>query len=593
MPILQIALLGSFQVALDGQPVTAFESDKVRALLAYLAVEADRPHRREALAALLWPDMPETAARSNLRHALANLRRAIHDYDAVPPYLHITRQTIQFNRHSQHTLDTAAFLSEADNPPTKRQREEMVARYHGEFLAGFSIANSAVFEEWAVIKREQLHRRMLHTLRELATIYAQRGQYEQAIPFARQQVELEPWDEAAHQQLIRLLALAGRRSAALTQYENCRRILQAELSIAPTAVTNTLYQNIRDETWPDDIARLPLPRYLVEEREASLPPPFVARDRELAQLNHFLNQTYTRKGRVAFITGEPGSGKTTLMHAFTRQTMAANPDLLVVSGKCSAYTGSGDPYLPFLEIMQMLTGDVESRWEAGNISADHARRLWNVLPDAAEALLINGPLLLDRFIPSAPLLTRAQIRTRSQQPNGAPWLGQLAEWAQAGEIMPAFSPTDLFEQFAGLLKTLARRQPLLLLLDDLQWIDSGSLDLLFHLGRQLRGHRILVLGAYRPGDVAGGRNGQPHPLLNVINEMQQIFGRNQVDLSRAGGRPFINALLDSQPKRLDEQFREMVCRQTGGQALFTTELLRGLQERGDLVKDGNGRWVES
>ena len=93
MAHLSLSLLGSFQVTLAGEPVTSFESDKVRALLAYLAVEADRPHRRDSLVGLLWPDWPDRAARNNLRHALANLRKAICDRDATPPFLLISRET--------------------------------------------------------------------------------------------------------------------------------------------------------------------------------------------------------------------------------------------------------------------------------------------------------------------------------------------------------------------------------------------------------------------------------------------------------------------------------------------------------------------
>ena len=79
MAALSLSLLGTVQIALDGKPITDFKSDKVRALLIYLAVEADRPHRRETLAALLWPEIPDRAARNNLRDALANLRHAIGD----------------------------------------------------------------------------------------------------------------------------------------------------------------------------------------------------------------------------------------------------------------------------------------------------------------------------------------------------------------------------------------------------------------------------------------------------------------------------------------------------------------------------------
>ena len=587
MPTLAINLFGSIQVSVNAQPVTTFKSDKVRALLAYLAVEADHPHRREKLAGLLWPEMPETTARGSLRHALANLRRVIHDHKTVPPYLLITCQTIQFNANSNHALDVVAFsqsliTTHLTHDQKFQHLEKSIALYRDDFLAGFSVADSIPFEEWMLIKREQYQRQMGDDLSWLANAYEQRGMYKKAIRLAYKQIELNPLDETAHRQLIRLLALDGQRSAALAQYENCRQILAAELVVAPTKTTKILYERIRDETWPDETAKIPLPLFVTEETAVSPPPRFVGRSQELRQLNNFLAQARTGRSQIAFVTGEAGSGKTALVNAFARQVMANHPDLLVASGRCSAYTGSGDPYLPFLQMMQMLTGDVAANWEAGDISSDHARRLWSVLPEVTEALVGNGNLLLDRFVSSASLLTRAQIRTRNRLPDDAPWLVQLAEYAQAGEMMAAFSQTDLFEQFTGLLETLARRHPLLLLLDDLQWIDSGSLNLLFHLGQHLRSRRILILGAYRLGDVARGRDGERHPLADVINELQQIFGYNQVDLSQAGGRPFIDALLDSEPNRLDGNFRQVLLRQTGGQALLTTEFLQGLQERGDL-----------
>ena len=97
MARLSISLLGSFQVTLDGKPVTSFESAKVRALLAFLAAQAGQAHTREALAELLWPDHPPGAALADLRHALANLRKAIADASAQPPFLLITQATLQFN----------------------------------------------------------------------------------------------------------------------------------------------------------------------------------------------------------------------------------------------------------------------------------------------------------------------------------------------------------------------------------------------------------------------------------------------------------------------------------------------------------------
>ena len=102
MAHLDISLLGPIQVTLDGQLITGFKSNKVRALLAYLAVEAGKPHRRETLAGLLWPDWSEREALGNLRYTLSDLRRAIEDRAADPPFLIISRDSIQFNTASDH-----------------------------------------------------------------------------------------------------------------------------------------------------------------------------------------------------------------------------------------------------------------------------------------------------------------------------------------------------------------------------------------------------------------------------------------------------------------------------------------------------------
>ena len=109
MAHLMLDVLGAFQVTLTDGSTARFESDKTRALLVYLAAEADRPHRREALVGLLWPDEPEQSARHNLRQALFSLRQTIGDPAAQPPYLLISRDDIQFNPASDFALDVASF----------------------------------------------------------------------------------------------------------------------------------------------------------------------------------------------------------------------------------------------------------------------------------------------------------------------------------------------------------------------------------------------------------------------------------------------------------------------------------------------------
>jgi DNA-binding SARP family transcriptional activator len=162
------------------------------------------------LAGLLWPDYPNASALNNLRDALSALRQAIGDRRADPPFLLITRDTIQFNTASDCSLDLSGLADltglEID------QLEQVVSAYRGSFLEGFS-CDSAPFEEWILVRREQTNRQMLDALHRLAAHYEGCGEYERAITYARKQLELEPWDEDAHRQLMRALALNGQRSA--------------------------------------------------------------------------------------------------------------------------------------------------------------------------------------------------------------------------------------------------------------------------------------------------------------------------------------------------------------------------------------------
>ena len=356
MPHLQLTLLGAFQATLDGEPVVGFESNKVRALLAYLAVEANRPHPRTTLAGLLWPERPDCDALANLRYALSNLRQTIGDRAANPPFLLITHDTLQFNVLSDHRLDVAAFealIGQGD--PNALQAA--VSSCQGDFLEGFALVDSAPFEEWLTLKREQVSRRMFRVLRSLADHCERQGEYEQARYYAQRQVEREPWQEEAHQQLMRMLALGGHRAAALAQFETCRRVLAAELDVAPARETVLLYEAIRDgKLIAPHLAALPAAHSGASggEPARSL---CVARERELGRLSGFLDKALAGAGRIAFVIGEAGSGKTVLLDEFARRSLAAHADLLAANGRCNATTGYGDPYLPFLEILHLLTGD--------------------------------------------------------------------------------------------------------------------------------------------------------------------------------------------------------------------------------------------
>jgi len=247
MPQLALSLLGHLQITLDGIPLSTHLTTKTQALLAYVAVEADSPHRREKLAGLLWPDQPEEAARISLRQALSQLRRALGN--EFSSFLCITPQTVQFNPACDYVLDVAEFaaLIQACEKHPHRRREtcqacnarlgRAVALYRGDLLTEFSIKDSAAFEEWALVKREQLSRMALAALTSLAEYHLSQGEFEQAEQAARRQIELDPFRENAHRQVMRALAWAGQRHAAGICYQACRQLLAQELGAQPEQET--------------------------------------------------------------------------------------------------------------------------------------------------------------------------------------------------------------------------------------------------------------------------------------------------------------------------------------------------------------------
>lgn len=428
MAQLAISLFGPFGVTLADHPVTDFKYDKVRALLAYLAVESERAHEREALLGLLWPDLPEDAARNNLRQTLLTLREAIGDRTAQPPFLLTSRVTLQFNRASDYWLDVTAFTDllatctrHLHSSPTSckacaNHRQAAVALYKGDFLSEFFLPDSDRFEEWALLKREWLHRQMIDALAHLVTYHERRGHYTAALDYARKQVALDPWREETHRQLMRLYLLNGERSAALEQYEKCRRLLQQELAVEPETATTSLYEQIRDAT---DLAPLPavqlaLPAAHRHNLPAS-PTGFVGREAELTEISGLLN----REGcRLLTLTGPGGSGKTRLaLQAAAEQvdTFAdgvyfvalapvTTPALLVntIAGALSVELSStGDPKAALLTWLQekeilLLLDNFEQLLEGANLIAELLERAPNlcVLVTSRERLNLQAEWVL-------------------------------------------------------------------------------------------------------------------------------------------------------------------------------------------------------
>jgi len=302
---LAIHCLGAFSVTLADVELSGFESDKARALLAYLATESDRPHHRERLAGLLWPDFDDKSARTNLRRVLSNVRQVIGDRTSDKPALIVAGQTVQLN--AAHVWVDIQVFQEKIASENLAQLEEAVDLYNDHFLGTLAIKDSDLFEEWLTLTRSQLQQQMMHTLQRLIEAYERQGDWEKAAAMARQQLTLEPWHEPAHRQLMRLLAANGHRAEALKQYEACRSQLAQELGVTPEPATIALYEQIRDGkldtgTTVDHVRAQP----------GNLPTPvrlLIGRQRELAELSQLL---LDKKRRLLTILGVGGIGKTRL-----------------------------------------------------------------------------------------------------------------------------------------------------------------------------------------------------------------------------------------------------------------------------------------
>jgi DNA-binding SARP family transcriptional activator len=255
MSKLCLSFLGPVEATLDGHSIASHLWLKHLALLAYLAVEADRPHRREALAGLFWPEQPECAARHSLREAFYQLHRAFGCH--FSDYLTVTNQTAQFNPHSDYALDVADFTALiAQTMQHDHQQleicngclgwlQEAIALYQGPFLAELYLKDSFAFDEWALLKRDQLGRMALAALHTLAEHYRLCADFAQMEQLARCQIEISAFHEGAHRQVMAALIGQGQQAAALVHYQQFRQLLADELGVSPERKTSALCAQIQ------------------------------------------------------------------------------------------------------------------------------------------------------------------------------------------------------------------------------------------------------------------------------------------------------------------------------------------------------------
>lgn len=314
--MLKLSFLGTFWAQVNGTSINEFESSKVRALLAYLMLESDRPHSREHLSGLFWADYDESRAGKSLRQALSNLRKSIRDNDAGDPLLAINAESIRaVANHPQLWLDTIIFenlLAQSEKHSHRKfetctacaaRLEQAAELYRGELLTSFFLKESDSFQNWLVTRREYFHQKIITVLENLSAYYERRYEYKKAISHARRLVSLDEWREESHTLLMRLLASDSQRSAALKQYKTCCQILMDEFGAEPQTETTRIYQQI-------------LGNKIKASKQPAVPnnlphfgTTFVGRQNEILRIVEHLQE---KNRRLVTVVGTGGVGKTRL-----------------------------------------------------------------------------------------------------------------------------------------------------------------------------------------------------------------------------------------------------------------------------------------
>ncbi len=323
----RLRLLGPPGLERDGVPVD-LGRHKTIALFAYLAVTG-HAHRREALAALLWPDYNQARAAAYLRRALWSLKQAVGAEWllteqasiglAAQPDLWV--DVHQF-RQSRAESQWHGHPAEARCDACQTTLTQAVALYRGDFLSGFTLPDCPQFDEWQFFQAESLRQELAATLEQLIHGHRSRGEFEAAIACARRQLALDPLHEPAHRQLMALYAAAGQRAAALRQYDECARVLEAELGAPPADETTQLYAAIKANQFPGATAQAAAaaqrrvdpggagPHDLAPRHHLPVPTTsFVGRAAEVAAVRDLLARPTVR---LLTLSGPGGAGKTRL-----------------------------------------------------------------------------------------------------------------------------------------------------------------------------------------------------------------------------------------------------------------------------------------
>ena len=539
MEPLEVRLFGGFTLRRREEVVAPIPSRIGRSLFAYLALNLGTAVPRERLVAEFWPERSESRGRRRLSHSLWQLQDALSELPGGASYLEVGTDTLAIAPAAPVTVDVVEFERRLDELRHLRAEDEVRARdlvrlegvvelYRGDLLPGHD-------EPWVQVEQERLGQRYLEALSRLVSMAGSLGASEDALLYARRLTHQDPLREDGHREVMRLSMLLGRPGDALRQYERCRAVLAEELGTDPSRPTRELFERILRQGHDDGVDPVP----------ASFParPPMVGRHTERAAALAVVDAALGGRGGVVLVEGDAGSGKSRLLEELVGD--AGWRGFVAATGRCRGVQEAG----PFASIRELIEG---------TITPLRLEQLRNAVAPVWLAVAA-------RLIPALAPAVRDDATSR----------GELAGGAGAQRMRDAM---------VRILLALSRADPLLLVVDDAQWVDADSLAVLAKVGDELRGHQAVLAFGYR-GEDARARPELWQVLQDLDRELRParlVLG--PLDTSSIGEL----ARVVTGRHRVDPAAAARLRRETGGNPLFVLTTLRELADRDQLAALAEG-----
>jgi DNA-binding SARP family transcriptional activator len=519
MNIWRAYFFGNFRLITPNDEPINLSSPTIRSLLAYLILNREQPADRRRLAYLFWPRGTETAARRNLRQYLHRIRRLTPEPDHDTPLVLSSGSIVQFNPEIIISSDIQKFTHYTRPEANIEELISCVSLYSGDLLED-------VYEDWINPLREQYSQRMFQAMERLSSKLQTLGRFEEAIQFTHKQINFDPYNEAVHRNLISLYYQNNERNKAVEHYNQLTDILNNDLGIPPLPETEELIEAIQQGRYQvgQPTSQIRKDSESLQKLDYSIP--LIGRESEISNLDQALSQGQQRQGNFILITGESGIGKTRLVQEF----LDRHQDLSVISVLCHELDVNS-PYTPVRE-------------------------------------------MLEKAIPMLPEEKSISTRTLSAAISLAPALSQKYPNISNGRHPVNITYQDALVELFSKVAEQGQNNSLILIIDNLQWADSLSWNLLVQFARQLGALPILLIGLCRNEDLFAERQ----QLIRTFHRNQLV---NEIALPRLSAthtKRIAEQILPS--SNLDEEFYIQLHNETEGIPLFIIEMLKSQKESG-------------